>query len=180
MVVSKIALVPAGVFAFFGILLLAAAGERPGEAQGQGYLDRPLPEFRQPPLSAGAPGLSAKDIRGDVALINVFASWCAVCRSEHPTLLRLAAEEGVPIYGLNWKDAAGAGSAYLRQLGDPYRAVGEDAGGELGDRLSVTGVPETLVVDAEGRIRYRHVGALTEQVWQDVIGPLVHSLRGRS
>lgn len=173
--IRKSVLIPVAVFLLIGgVLFSVAAGTR--DVSGEGYLDRPLPEFSQPPLIGDERGLSAEDIRGEVALINVFASWCAVCLSEHPMLMRLAAEEGVPLYGLNWKDQPGAGRRFLDRHGDPYLATGEDAAGRLGAQLAVTGVPETYLVDAEGRIRYRHVGALTEQVWQEVLRPLIRDL----
>jgi len=174
--IRKSVLIPVAVFVLIGGALLALASSGGRDVAGEGYLDRPLPEFAQPPLIGDERGLAASDIRGEVALINVFASWCAVCLSEHPMLMRLAEEEEVALYGLNWRDRPGAGRRFLDRHGDPYVATGEDAAGRLGAQLAVTGVPETYLVDAEGRIRYRHVGALTERVWQEVLRPLIRDL----
>jgi cytochrome c biogenesis protein CcmG/thiol:disulfide interchange protein DsbE len=177
--VSTVTLIPVAAFAVMtGMLLLAAAGEP--RSSYDGYLDRPVPNFAQSPLMDFESGLSNQDIQGKVVIINVFASWCSVCRSEHPMLMRLAAEAQVPLYGLNWRDTQVAGEAFLNNLGDPYLATGMDPDGELGAKLDVTGVPETYVIGADGRIRYRHIGALTEQVWQQVLRPLILRLEGSS
>lgn len=172
-------LFPILAFAAIGsALLMVSMGNRP--TVHEGYLDRPLPDFAQAPLPGNARGLSAQDLHGQVALVNVFASWCTVCRAEHPMLMQLADAGEVPIYGLNWKEAGGAGKLFLERHGDPFVATGEDLDGTLGAKLDVTGVPETYLIDAEGRIRYRHIGAITEEVWQDVLQPLIVRLRAQS
>ncbi|WP_298432513.1 DsbE family thiol:disulfide interchange protein [uncultured Jannaschia sp.] len=177
--IRKAMLIPPAAFLLIGgLLVFGSTGE--DRQAGAGYLDRPLPVFAQPPLAGTGPGLTSEDLRGEVALINVFASWCTICRSEHPMLTRLGAEGEVALFGLNWKDAPGAGGVFLGDLGDPYRATGVDTDGRTGAALGVTGVPETYVIDAEGRIRYRHVGALTEEVWRDILGPLVRQLEAQS
>ena len=114
---------------------------------------------------------------GQVTLVNVFASWCQGCRVEHPTLMRLAREKTVPLYGINWKDKPGDGARWLKAHQSPYSRVGDDGSGRLGIDLGVTGVPETFVVDKTGRIRYRHAGPVTEEVWQEVFVPLLAELR---
>jgi cytochrome c biogenesis protein CcmG, thiol:disulfide interchange protein DsbE len=141
-------------------------------------IDKPAPVFSLPPLNAEAPGLSNTDLSGgQVTLVNVFASWCQGCRVEHPTLMRLAREKTVPLYGINWKDKPGDGARWLKAHQSPYARVGDDGSGRLGIDLGVTGVPETFVVDSTGRIRYRHTGPVTEDVWADVFVPLLAELR---
>jgi cytochrome c biogenesis protein CcmG/thiol:disulfide interchange protein DsbE len=126
-------------------------------------------------------GLSNTDFgQGRPALLNVYASWCGPCRVEHPVLMRLRAE-GVPIHGLDWKERQpGAGARWLTDNGDPYLRVGDDQSGRAGIEIGVAGVPETFVIDRHGRVRYRHVGALTPDVWETKVGPLMKQLEGES
>ena len=140
-------------------------------------IDRPAPGFDLPPLESGTSGLSNKDLGGRVMLVNVFASWCPGCRAEHPTLMRIAGAGKVPLYGIDWKDKPGDGLKWLKAQRNPYLKVGDDANGRTGIDLGVTGVPETFVIDATGRIRYRHAGPITDDVWQDTFEPLLASLR---
>jgi len=141
-------------------------------------IDRPLPKFALPALEPPpAPGFASEDIGGQLALVNVFASWCPGCRVEHPTLLRLAKDGAIPLYGINWKDKPGDGLKWLKANRSPYLKVGDDGSGRLGIDLGVTGVPETFVVDRTGRIRYRHAGPITEDVWAETFAPLLASLR---
>ncbi|MEO1251930.1 MAG: DsbE family thiol:disulfide interchange protein, partial [Pseudomonadota bacterium] len=109
--------------------------------------------------------------------VNVFASWCIPCAIEHPQLLKIRAEEDVMLAGLNWKEKPGDGAAWLRRLGDPYDYVGDDADGRVAIDFGVTGAPETFIVDHEGRIRYKHVGVITEQNWRDDLKPIVDELK---
>jgi cytochrome c biogenesis protein CcmG/thiol:disulfide interchange protein DsbE len=141
-----------------------------------GFLDRALPAFTLAPMPGTDAGFSDQDLAGQVTLVNVFSSWCSSCREEHPILLELAAENRVPIFGVDWKDSPGAGKLYLEQSGNPFFATGDDPGGKLGDELTVTGVPETYVVDGRGRIRYRHLGPMTRDLWQATILPLIEEL----
>ena len=93
--------------------------------------------------------------------------------------MRLAKAGTIPLYGINWKDQPGKGALYLKRYENPYVAVGEDASGRVGIDLGVTGVPETFVVDAGGRIRYRHAGPITGDVWEKVFAPLLADLGAR-
>jgi cytochrome c biogenesis protein CcmG/thiol:disulfide interchange protein DsbE len=137
-------------------------------------IDRPLPSFDLPPPQGLSTGFASAHLKGRVALVNVFASWCASCLVEHPTLMEIANAEGVPIAGLNWKDPDGAG--WLSKHGNPYAFVGDDARGKVALDLGVTGAPETFIVDREGRIRYKHVGPITPRIWIEQLKPLVERL----
>ncbi len=126
-------------------------------------IDKPVPEFDLPPLAIGEtakPGLSSSDLTGQVQLVNVFASWCGPCRVEHPYLMRMA-REGVVLQGLNYKDNPEDAAGFLQELGDPYEKIGADRKGRVGIEWGVYGVPETFVIDAEGKIRHKHVGPIT-------------------
>lgn len=142
------------------------------------FIDKPLPAFAVGPVRpTDAAGLANTDFGGgQPMLLNVYASWCGPCRVEHPVLMRLKAQ-GVPVHGLDWKERApGAGLNWLTQNGDPYQKVGDDPSGRAGIEIGVAGVPETFVIDKRGRVRYRHVGALTPDVWETKIGPLMEQL----
>ena len=107
---------------------------------------------------------------GQVKLVNYWASWCAPCRVEHPNLEQLA-DEGIPIYGINYKDNAGNALQFLNDLGDPYAAVGADESGRMALDWGVYGVPETYVIDGEGKILLRFAGPLTQRVITETIRP---------
>ncbi len=144
------------------------------------FIGKPLPAFTTAPLRPGDQGLSNTDFqRGEPVLLNVFASWCGPCRVEHPVLMRLR-QQGVAIHGLDWKEDAAAGAQWLAERGDPYIRAGNDQTGRTGIEFGVAGVPETFVIDKHGRVRYRHVGALTPDDWERKIGPLMEQLRKES
>jgi cytochrome c biogenesis protein CcmG/thiol:disulfide interchange protein DsbE len=142
-------------------------------------IGKPLPAFAAPGLRPGEPTLASMDLAGEPMLLNVFASWCGPCKAEHPMLLRLQAE-GVPMVGLDWKDAAADGARWLAENGDPFRRVGVDANGRVGIDLGVSGAPETFVIDRHGVVRYRQVGEITPEVWAKTIGPLMTKLKAES
>ncbi len=140
-------------------------------------IDQPVPEFDLPPLKDDKPGFASANLTGEVSLVNVFASWCVPCRVEHPILMRLAKREDIAIIGLNYKDKPEDAKAWLAELGDPYGRIGADRDGRVGIDWGVYGVPETFIVDRDGRIRYKHVGALTAEAVAKSILPLVEELR---
>ena len=137
-----------------------------------------IPRFDLPPLPGWDAGLASADIeKGGVSLVNVFASWCGPCRIEHPLLMDIAAQDMLPIWGLNYKDQPKDATRWLNQLGDPYTQIGSDLSGRVGIDWGVYGVPETFVIDAEGRIVYKHIGVLTRKDWDEKILPLIEKLR---
>ena len=142
-------------------------------------LDRPLPALHLPAVEGlDTPGLTVATLPNEVTLVNVFASWCGPCRIEHPVLARLATVHGVPLVGINYKDTPAAAVAWLGELGNPYARIGADPDGRAGLELGITGVPETFVVDRDGRIRYRHPGPILPEHVEQTIMPLVRELRG--
>jgi cytochrome c biogenesis protein CcmG/thiol:disulfide interchange protein DsbE len=138
-------------------------------------IDQPAPDFTLPPLHGEERGFSSADLEGHVSLVNVFASWCTPCRAEHAVLNALAQSKRVPIYGIDYKDKHDAALAWIGELGNPYTRIGADDG-RVGIDWGVYGVPETFIVDRNGRVRYKHVGPLTEADVARTILPLVARL----
>jgi cytochrome c biogenesis protein CcmG/thiol:disulfide interchange protein DsbE len=130
------------------------------------FIDKPAPQFELPKLKDLSQTVSSKDYAGQVALVNVWATWCVGCRQEHEFLVRLAQENSLPIYGLNWRDHREDGLAWLNQLGDPYVASGYDADGRTGIDWGVYGAPETFLIGKDGRVLYKHLGPLDGVIWE--------------
>lgn len=139
-------------------------------------IGEPAPAFTASALHESARTLTVADLKGQVALVNVWASWCVACLDEHRLLVRLAGL-GVPIYGLNYRDSRQAAQEWLRQRGDPYRAVIFDPDAEIGLDWGVYGVPETFLLDADGVIRHKWIGAITPEVMREEVLPRVQRLR---
>ena len=169
-------LVPIAIFAGIGILLYLGLYRDPTLVPSP-LIGKPVPEFELGPVQGRELGLSSADLREEVSLVNVFASWCVACRDEHPLFLALDREGVVPIHGLNFKDAPDDAAAWLDALGDPYTRIGADLDGRVGLDWGVYGVPETFVVDRNGRIAYKHIGPVTPRVLDEIILPLVRALR---
>lgn len=163
------------VIGLVGVLAWPIIEGRDPRALPSVLIDKPVPPFDLAGLTIDSHGLSADELAGRPVLVNVFASWCAPCRHEIPLMVRLASE-GVPIYGIAYKDDPAATQVFLAQLGDPYRGIGVDRDGRTAIEFGVYGVPETYVIDAAGRIRYRHVGAMTEDVARRTLLPLLAEL----
>ena len=163
---------------FLGLAALLGAGlRREPAALPSARLDRPAPAIDLPLLGEPRQRLQVEALRGRVWLLNVWASWCEPCREELPTLSRLAPADGVPLYGLDYKDRDDAALALLQRHGNPYLGSAVDREGRVGIDYGVYGVPETFVIDREGRIRYRHLGPVTAEVWRERLLPMVRSLR---
>jgi len=166
---------PIAVLIVLAGLLWLGLGRDP-EALPSTLINEPLPAFEMAAVRAGeVEGLSSTDFTTRPMLLNVFASWCVGCRVEHPFLMELA-RRGVVIQGLNWKDAPGDSAAWLAEHGDPYAQVGADPEGRTGIDLGVSGAPETFIVDAQGRVRYRHIGPITPDVWEADLAPILAQL----
>jgi cytochrome c biogenesis protein CcmG, thiol:disulfide interchange protein DsbE len=168
-------LLPGAVFVLIAASFYLSLG-RDADVLPSPLIDEEAPAFTLPPLPGGDHGLANTDLKGQVSLVNVFASWCVPCREEHPVLIELAAAKRAPIYGIDYKDKGDAAKTWLDELGDPYAKIGADDG-KVGIEWGVYGVPETFIVDAAGRIRYKHVGPLTQADIDKTILPLVIRLQ---
>lgn len=151
--------------------------ERDPNAMPSALVDRPVPLFTLPRLDDEQQFVTQQVLKGQVTLLNVWATWCFSCRAEHPFLVDLAGR-GVVIIGLNYKDDGAEARSWLAQLGNPYKENIVDRDGSLGVDLGVFGAPETYLVDSSGVIRLKHVGVIDERVWQGEIAPLYESLGG--
>ncbi|MDX1739488.1 MAG: DsbE family thiol:disulfide interchange protein [Alphaproteobacteria bacterium] len=165
-----------GAVAIYFLFGLERAKEVGNDFVPSALIGKAFPAMDLAPLVEGKPGLSDKDLKGKVTIINVFASWCIPCRAEHPMITRMSRDEGLNVIGLNYKDKPADALKWLDELGDPYMAIGVDPKGRAGIDLGVYGVPETYVVDQEGIIRFRHVGPIQLRHLEDDILPLVAEL----
>lgn len=175
--------IPITIFALLGLVLGYAlikmqSGEYSPRDIPSPLVGKPLPEFALPSLADPNRTIKNEDLRGRPYLLNVWASWCAACRDEHPLLVNLAREHRVPIIGLNYKDAREDALRWLEQFEDPYQLSIADREGRLGIDLGVYGVPETFVIDAEGVIRYKKIGPINADTVKSVLLPRLAELNG--
>ncbi|MDX9740364.1 MAG: DsbE family thiol:disulfide interchange protein [Gammaproteobacteria bacterium] len=169
--------VPLLVFLLLLVFLAVGLTLKPSEVPSP-LIGKAAPAFNLPQLHQPQQTISQSDLAGQVWLLNVWASWCVSCRYEHPLLVELARQNIVPIYGLNYKDRRDDAIEWLRNFGNPYVASLHDLDGRVGMDYGVYGVPETYVIDAEGVIRYKQIGPVTQEVLQGTILPLVRELQG--
>ena len=162
-------LLPVLVFVVLaGLFLVRLGGEDPSRVPSA-LINKPVPAFTLPPLEglvAGGqpvPGLSSADLKGKVTVVNVWASWCAPCRQEHPLLVDLAKDPSIRVVGINQKDNPDNARRFLGALGNPFAAVGADSNGRVSIEWGVYGVPETFIVGPDGMIRHKHIGPLTPE-----------------
>jgi cytochrome c biogenesis protein CcmG/thiol:disulfide interchange protein DsbE len=167
------------VAAFLAIALGFWLGLAPGRDPSlvpSVMIDKPVPSFDLPALASGQPNLDSADLKGHVALINFFASWCIPCRAEHPLLMDLAQDKRVELIGIAWKNKPADGAAFLAELGNPFARTAVDESGRTGIDFGVYGVPESYLIDKEGRIRWRQVGPFSASDIRDKLKPLIAEL----
>jgi cytochrome c biogenesis protein CcmG, thiol:disulfide interchange protein DsbE len=142
-------------------------------------IDKPAPQFDMAEVpDIGVPGFDTASLKGEVTVVNVFASWCIPCRAEHPLLTALKDMTGVRLFGINQSDAPENAKAFLDELGNPYDAVGADRDRRVSIDWGVYGVPETFVVDGQGIITFKHVGPLTPQTLESEVLPAIAAAAG--
>ena len=160
---------PGLVFAALAALFLIRLQAGDPSKVPSALIGRPAPAFALAPLpgltrdGSAVPGLSGDDLKGGVTIVNVWASWCAPCRQEHPLLMDLAKNPAVRVVGINYKDNPENARRFLGALGNPFAAVGGDPSGRAAIDWGVYGVPETFVVGPDGAIRHKHIGPLTPE-----------------
>ena len=139
-------------------------------------IDKPVPTFELKPLPGYEKGLSSADLTGQVQIVNIFASWCIPCRAEAPALMALKTMN-IPIRGIDQKDKPADALEYLKELGDPYVSIGADIDRKVSIDWGAYGAPETFIVDANGRIRYKQAAPILQSDIDDTIVPLIDKLR---
>ena len=173
---------PLLIFAAIGYLMLKGLDKDP-KVLPSVMIDKPVPELKLPVLEnaqASSQIWSAKNMQGQVWLLNVWGSWCAACVTEHPLLNQLAAAKVLPIIGLSWKDAPGASQAWLNKHGNPFATVILDQPGRSVIDLGVYGAPESFLIDKKGKIRFKQIGPFTPQSIEQQLMPLVKKLKAES
>ena len=166
---------PLAVFAIIVAFLFVGLFRDPREVPSP-LIGKPAPSFSLAELHKPDQRLTSADMRGQVWLLNVWASWCVSCRVEHPLLVEMSKKKLVPIVGLNYKDKRDDGIAWLQKFGNPYTLSAYDLEGRVGIDYGVYGVPETFVIDKAGVIRYKQIGPITPESLEKTILPLIRKL----
>lgn len=143
-------------------------------------INKPAPDFKLPTLFDSTENTTNDDFIGRVSLVNVWATWCYACADEHALLLQLANSQDIMVYGLNYKDDAEAAKNWLREHGNPYQIVAFDEKGQTAIDWGVYGTPETFIIDKKGVIRYKHIGPITQEVWDKNLESLITQLRNET
>jgi cytochrome c biogenesis protein CcmG/thiol:disulfide interchange protein DsbE len=165
-------LLPIAIFSVLGMFLVRGLSLNPGFVPSP-LIGKPAPQYELPRLMDMSSTVGSADYSGEVAVVNVWATWCVGCRQEHPYLVELSENSGVPIYGLNWKDDRNKARAWLDTLGDPYVATAVDATGEVAIDWGVYAAPETFLIGRDGTVLYKHIAPLTPAVWEKEFLPRI-------
>ncbi|MGJ8561926.1 MAG: DsbE family thiol:disulfide interchange protein [Alphaproteobacteria bacterium] len=169
------ALIPLGIF--FGLVIMLAIGlTRDPSALPSEMIDRPFPDFTLSTLHDPNRIVIETEMIGQVSLVNVFGSWCTACVIEHPKLVEIGQRENIRLIGVNWRDKRDKGQAWLSRYGDPYDITLFDDTSQLAIDLGITGAPESFIVDKSGKIRYKHTGIITDEVWSQTLRPVITQL----
>ena len=167
--ISIRAFIPLILVCLIGLLFWRGLSNDPRQLPSA-LMGKPIPEVSTTEFKA---------LKGRVVLLNVWATWCTACEEEHATLMDIAKNKSVVIYGLNYKDEAQKAAQFLEQRGNPYIKMGSDPDGRIGIEWGVYGAPETFVIDQQGIIRYRQTGTLTETIWREKLLPLIQQLEAK-
>jgi cytochrome c biogenesis protein CcmG, thiol:disulfide interchange protein DsbE len=168
-------LIPLALFVVLAGFLFVGLGLNPREVPSP-LVNKPAPAFVLPRLENPAVQVAAEQLKGQVWVLNVFASWCVPCLAEHPHVTQLAREPGIQLVGLSYKDKPEDARAWLARHGNPYKTIVVDRDGRTGIDYGVYGVPESFVIDKQGVIRFKQIGPITPEALRDKIIPLVRKL----
>jgi cytochrome c biogenesis protein CcmG/thiol:disulfide interchange protein DsbE len=168
-------LVPLGAFLALAALLFYGLGLDPSKVPSP-LVGKPAPAFSLESLKEPGKQIGSDVLKGQVSLVNVWASWCPSCREEHSELVRIARESKVQMIGFNWKDERPAALEMLRRFGNPYQLILYDPDNKAGIDWGVYGAPETFVIDADGIIRHKRIGPIDRKVWQEEILPVIQKI----
>lgn len=167
-------LVPLGLFGLLLVVLVVGLVRAPQkDIIPSPLIGKSAPQFSLPSLLSGAAPVSSEQLKGHWTVVNVWGSWCYVCRIEHPTLLMIHQQTQIPIIGIDWNDDENEARSWLAQLGDPYNQIGVDRDGRVAIDWGVYGAPESFLIDPRGQVVYKQVGAITPQVWQHDFVPRI-------
>ena len=172
---NKLLLIPLAVFIGLIVFLFVGLGRDPHEVPSP-LINKPAPSFQLPQLDDPAKTFSADSMRGKVWLLNFWGTWCIACRDEHPRLVEYARSAAIPIYGVDYKDDRDAAMKWLNELGNPYTLIAFDVDGRTSIDYGVYGAPETFLIDKNGVIRFKQIGPITDEVWNNKILPLTRQL----
>jgi len=172
-------LLPIAVFALMIPVFVIGLGRDKNEIPSP-LLERQAPVFELPSLADPERSVGSDTYAGQVALVNVWATWCVGCRAEHEFLMELSRRDILPIFGLNWRDQRDMALRWLDDLGDPYIASAFDADGRVGIDWGVYGAPETFLIGADGTVLYKHISPLTEDVWEREFLPRIRAARDKA
>lgn len=173
--IKKTYLIPLICFLILSVFFARGLRLNPREIPSV-LINQAAPNFSLPELQNPKKQLTNKIFLGHVSLLHVWASWCNTCAAEHPVIMDLARAYHIPVYALDYKDDRQKALDFLNQYGDPYRAIGFDKEGAVSINFGVYGTPETFLIDSQGIIRYKQVGAITQEVWRSKILPLIEKL----
>jgi cytochrome c biogenesis protein CcmG/thiol:disulfide interchange protein DsbE len=170
--------IPVIAFLGFGVFYYGLTHDAGDRTVPSALIGRQAPDFALPAVpGASQPGFARKDLDGKVSVINVWASWCAPCRLEHPVLMELGKSKDFQLFGLNYRDKPENARRYLGALGNPFAAVGYDESGRVGIDWGVYGQPETFIVSPKGVVTYKFVGPLSPEAVEKILLPEVARAR---
>jgi cytochrome c biogenesis protein CcmG/thiol:disulfide interchange protein DsbE len=172
-------LIPLVIFCLVILLLWRGLKLHPNEIPSP-LINKPAPATQLPTLFDQKKFLTNKDFIGHVTLLNIWATWCEACAEEHDFLLKLSQNKQIIIDSINYKDNPSAAIKWLQQYGNPYRIIGIDSEGSAAIDWGVYGTPETFIIDKKGIIRYKHIGPIDAEIWQNNLLPIVNTLLGES
>jgi len=168
-------IIPLGVFLALAIFFAVGLTRDPRTVPSP-FIDKPAPQFRVEQLHEPKLAFTPDEMKGKVWMLNVWASWCASCRIEHPLLVDMARKRILPIVGLNYKDQREDAKAWLNKFGNPYELSAWDIDGRVGLDFGVYGAPETFLIDKQGVIRHKQIGPITPEDLEKTILPLIRKL----
>ncbi len=172
-------LLPLGLFVGLVVIFIYGLQHDPRHVPSP-LIGKPAPEFNLPTLHSPDVNIHSEDLKGKVSLLNVWASWCGACLTEHPVLIEATSKHpNLNLYGLNYKDKREDALQWLEQLGNPYIEHAFDESGSISIDYGVYGAPETFVIDKTGIIRYKHIGPISKQQLETIILPLVKELESQ-
>ena len=164
------------VIIFIPVLMIGLT--RDPSALPSPFIGKAAPEFDLPSLLNPETRVTSQTYAGRTVLVNIWATWCVGCRQEHGFLMKLASDNAIPIYSINWRDDRREALRWLEQLGDPYVDTAFDVDGRVGIDWGAYGAPETFLVSADGVVLHKHLGPLNAAIWQRDFVPLLASAEG--